>query len=61
MSCICQSCGNDYEVDIMIPNYLWEKIKPLGNSIGAGLLCGACIMDRIEELGGDAFKLVKIK
>ena len=51
MSCKCQECGRQYKVDLLIPNDLWEKIKPAGKPEGAGLLCGSCIMDRIEDLG----------
>ena len=49
MSCTCQGCGNKYKVDIIIPDTLWEKIKPEGKPIGAGLLCGRCIFERIEK------------
>jgi len=50
MSCTCQGCGKQYKVDLVIPDELWEQIKPNGKSEGAGLLCGACIMSRIEEI-----------
>jgi hypothetical protein len=49
--CICQSCGKKYSVDIIVPDKLWEQIKPKGKPEGAGLLCGKCIMDRIENIG----------
>jgi len=52
MSCTCQDCGNQYKVDLVIPDELWEKIKPSGKPEGAGMLCGACIMKRIEEMSG---------
>lgn len=29
MSCTCQDCGNQYKVDLVIPDELWEKIKPM--------------------------------
>ena len=51
MPCKCQDCGNDYFVDLMLPNELWEKIKPEGKEEGAGLLCGACIMKRLDAIG----------
>lgn len=38
-------------MDLLVPDDLWEKIKPIGKQPGAGLLCGACIMQRIEKLG----------
>ena len=49
MACICQQCGKDFKVDLIIPDRLWEKIKPDGKPEGAGLLCGACIMDKLES------------
>ena len=48
MSCKCQSCGNQYKVDLIVPDDLWEKIKPKGKPVGAGLLCGPCIAGRVE-------------
>ena len=57
----CQGCGWAYKNDVLIPNELWEKIKPEGKPVGAGLLCGRCIMDRIERtLDYSAYKLVRI-
>ena len=49
--CTCQFCGRKYRVDVLIPNDLWEKIKPVNKAVGAGLLCGKCIFVRIEALG----------
>ena len=61
MSCKCQCCGRQYVVDILVPDGLWEKIKPEGKLEGAGLLCGVCIMDRLEEISTyDAWQLVPI-
>ncbi len=58
MSCICQGCNKRYKVDLVIPTRLWNKIMPNGdNSLiegNPGLLCGSCIMERIEELCFDA-------
>ena len=51
MSCKCQKCGKQYRVDILIPDKIWEKIKPKGKAKGAGLLCGSCIMEAIEKIG----------
>ena len=51
LSCICQQCGKNYRVDLIVPDSLWQKIKPDGKPEGAGLLCGACIMDKIELFG----------
>jgi len=54
--CVCQACGSRYKVDLLIPDELWEQIKPSGKLEGAGLLCGRCIMDRLEAIGNfDAF------
>ncbi len=51
MSCTCQGCGKQYYVDLIVPDNVWEKIKPDGKADGAGLLCGACIMNKIESFG----------
>jgi len=48
--CKCQRCGEQYTVDLIVPNELWEKIKPRWQPEGAGLLCGSCIMTRVERL-----------
>ena len=62
MSCQCQGCGRNYKTDLLIPDNLWEKIKPKGSLIGADLLCGACIMERIEYLSGySVWRLEKIE
>ena len=50
MSCKCQSCDEQYKVDLSIPDEIWDKIKPTDKPEGAGLLCGSCIMKRIENL-----------
>jgi hypothetical protein len=47
----CQHCGEDYKVDLNIPDELWEHIKPMGAAPGGGLLCGSCIMRMLECLG----------
>ena len=46
--CTCQDCGRKFKVDIIIPDAIWESIKPAGKPIGGGLLCGPCIAERIE-------------
>ena len=62
MSCICQSCEKPYKVDIIVPDDLWERIKPIGKSKGGGLLCGSCIMKKIERDNGyNVFILKNIK
>lgn len=61
MSCTCQECHRLYKVDLIVPDDLWEKIKPSGKSKGTGLLCGSCIMDQIEILDEyDAFYIKRI-
>jgi len=49
--CICQGCGKNYKIDLIIPDYLWEKIRPKGKPLSAGMLCGCCIMERLEKRG----------
>lgn len=49
--CLCQNCGRLYRVDVTVPDSLWERIKPKDKADGAGLLCGSCIINRIEALG----------
>jgi len=49
--CTCQSCGKKYKVDLLVPDSLWKEIKPNGKPDEGGLLCGSCIMKRIEKLG----------
>jgi hypothetical protein len=61
MACMCQQCGCQYKVDLLIPDELWEKIKPAGKPEGAGLLCGACIMKNIEKISDySAWKMDQI-
>ena len=52
MSYKCQECDNNYKIDILIPDDLWEKISPkkIDGWKSGGLLCGICIIKKIEEL-----------
>lgn len=60
--CTCQGCGERYRVDLLIPDALWDEIRPAGKAGSPGLLCGSCIMNAIEERGEfDAFELSEIK
>ena len=60
MSCKCQGCGEQYKIDLIVPNKLWERIKPKDRPEGGGLLCGRCIMVALENiLEHDCFLLVK--
>lgn len=58
--CTCQGCGRRYRVDVMVPDALWEEIKPEGKPVGAGLLCGPCIVDRLEVQGFGAYTLAPL-
>jgi len=59
--CTCQNCGCKYKVDILVPDDLWEKIKPKGKEEGAGLLCGVCIAQKIEKINEyAAYKIEKV-
>lgn len=60
MSCKCQNCGRQYKVDLNIPDDLWEKIKPKEKPKGSGLLCGMCIMEKIEELDEYDYRVIEI-
>jgi glycyl-tRNA synthetase (class II) len=61
MSCKCQNCKKQYRVDLLIPNELWERVKPKGKTMASGLLCGSCIMKRIEQLNNyRALKVIDI-
>ena len=52
MSCECQYCHNHFIVDVMVPDEMWEEIKPItATERGAGLLCPVCIFRRIDKLG----------
>lgn len=53
------SCGKYYSLDLMIPDELWREITGWQN--GEGLLCGSCIINKIEKIKGfSAFELVEI-
>lgn len=47
----CQGCWQHYTVDLLIPDDLWKLITPRPDSDGGGLLCGPCIMRRLESFG----------
>lgn len=55
--CGCDRCGRYYKVDLIVSDDLWKKID--GDNL---MLCGRCIMDRIEIYIGefDAYQLVKL-
>ena len=61
MSCKCQRCGRQYRVDIIVPDRLWNEIKPKGKPEDSGMLCGPCIMEIIEqESGHNYFNLLRL-
>lgn len=49
VGCKCQGCGSRYRGDLLVPDEVWERIKPVGKSAGGGLLCANCIMRRITD------------
>ena len=60
--CKCQGCGREYKIDLLITDELWESIslKEIEGYKGRGLLCGSCIMERLENvLDYDYFYLNK--
>ena len=61
--CKCQCCGKRYTVDVLVPDDVWSIIRPRHNSDkSSGLLCGSCIMSRIEDLHKfEAFKLIRLR
>ena len=61
MSCKCQKCGKQYKVDLIVPDKIWNQVRPENKVEGAGLLCGSCIMQKIEEISDyDYWLLVKM-
>ena len=61
MSCKCQECERQYKVDIVVSDELWNQIKPDGKLKGCGMLCGSCIMNRIEAQNNyDAWELIEL-
>jgi len=47
--CTCQECETKYKIDLLVSDEIWELIKPKEKPKGSGLLCGCCIMKKIEE------------
>lgn len=59
MSCKCHGCGCQYKLDLLVSDSLWEEIKPENAKEGAGLLCGKCIISRIEsKFGYSSFNII---
>lgn len=55
----CQVCRRRYRVDLSVPDALWNMIRPSGKAPGQGMLCGSCIMKRVDTLGRDALIAVE--
>jgi len=47
---ICEGCGREYELHLMVQKVIWDEIKPSPEEKKGGLLCGACILNRTEAL-----------
>jgi len=51
----CYDCGLEYSddgwIEAIIPDIIWNKIKPDGCDDGCGLLCITCISRRLNQLG----------
>lgn len=47
MSCGCQKCKNQYNVDLLVPDEIWLKISPKHSE--GGLLCPNCICESIDN------------
>jgi hypothetical protein len=62
MTCTCHICGKQYKVDFMVIDDLWEKIRPdKSRPVEAGLMCGMCITQAVEDLDEyDAYELIRI-
>lgn len=60
MSCTCERCKKEYKVDFMLPDEIWEQIQPIDKLVGAGLLCGECIIDALERYGYSAWELISL-
>lgn len=56
--CRCHACHRLYRVDLMIPDEMWREITP--GASGEVMLCGACIMARLDQHGFAAFSLAKV-
>lgn len=51
----CFDCGLDYDskgwIEAIIPDKVWDEIRPEGVEKGCGILCISCIAKRIKERG----------
>lgn len=44
--CICQDCQRPYDFDLLVPDDVWNRIRPAGTPEGGGLLCPNCLLRR---------------
>lgn len=49
--CRCQQCGTKFMGDLLVPDDVWEQVKPAGKSPGSGILCPSCIVSNIVSSG----------
>jgi len=51
----CYDCnlpyGGDAWIEAIIPDKIWDEIRPKGHDRGCGLLCISCISRRLTEKG----------
>lgn len=57
LGCLCQRCGENYKVDVLVSDDLWAVISP--KAPPGGLLCGPCVMRKIENRGDFAAFLLR--
>ncbi len=50
--CVCHICQKAYVTDLLVPDDVWDKIKPDNFPDGGGLLCPTCIIDRAADRCG---------
>jgi len=55
MNVNCYDCGLEYGgdgwIEAVVPDSVWEMIKPIGSSKGSGILCISCMCKRLRKLG----------
>lgn len=56
MTTRCQHCNQPYFIDLMVPDQYWRLITPGDPALLNGLLCGVCIMARLEERAKNGHK-----
>jgi len=51
----CYDCGLEYGgdawIEAIIPDRVWDEIRPDGCEKGCGILCISCIVKRLREKG----------